>query len=201
MIDEEIREFGEKLLNKKDLSKEEKLIAFKYIVSHYNIPEDDVIARLENNFVRKEDSFNEAIDQPHREQRFRPLKQIGRAIQLLWRRAWGMIRGDRKSDRIALEQAKKAQVVTKSNNEQQSKAGITRSDLTTSRTKHANKFDDVKATEDSPQSPQMAKKSIEDMKESPIYFTRKIRSANEFAQAVNTALTKKVNHPISKERR
>ena len=198
MIDEEIREVGEKLFNKKDLSKEEKIIAFKYIVSHYNIPEDDVIARLENNFVRKEDSFNEAIDQPHREQRFSPIKQIGRAIQSLWRRTWGMIRGGRQSDRIALN---KKQVVTTNNNEQRSKEGINRSDSTTSRTKNANTFKDVKVTGDSLHSPQRTKKSILTAKESPIYFTRKIRSANEVAQAVNTLLTKKVGHPVSKERR
>ncbi|MGM0330680.1 MULTISPECIES: hypothetical protein [Enterococcus] len=198
MIDEEIRELGEKLFNKKDLSKEEKLTAFKYIVSHYNIPEDDVIARLENNFVRKEDSFNEAIDQPHREQRFRPIKQISRAIQSLWRRTWGVIRGGRQSDRIALN---KEQIVTTNNNEQRSKEGINRSDSTTSRTKNANTFKDVKVTGDSLHSPQRTKKSILTAKESPIYFTRKIRSANEVAQAVNTSLTKKVDHPVSKERR
>ncbi|MGM0172398.1 hypothetical protein [Enterococcus mundtii] len=198
MIDEEIREVGEKLFNKKDLSKEEKLIAFKYIVSHYNILEDDVIARLENNFVRKEDSFNEAIDQPHREQRFRPIKLIGRAIQSLWRRTWGVIRGGRQSDRIALN---KEQIVTTNNNEQRSKEGINRSDSTTSRTKNANTFKDVKVTGDSLHSPQRTKKSILTAKESPIYFTRKIRSANEVAQAVNTSLTKKVDHPVSKERR
>ncbi|MBE6172981.1 MAG: hypothetical protein E7153_09115 [Enterococcus faecium] len=198
MIDEGIREVGEKLFNKKDLSKEEKLIAFKYIVSHYNIPEDDVIARLENNFVRKEDSFNEAIDQPHREQRFRPIKLIGRAIQSLWRRTWGVIRGGRQSDGTALN---KRQIGTTNNNEQRSKEEISRSDSTTSRTKHANTFNDVKVTGDSLHSPQTTKKSILTAKESPIYFTRKIRSANEVAQAVNTSLTKKVGHPVSKERR
>lgn len=197
MIDEEIRELGEKLFNKKDLSKEEKLTAFKYIVSHYNIPEDDVIARLENNFVRKEDSFNEAIDQPHREQRFRPIKLIGRAIQSLWRRTWGMITGGRQSDGTALN---KRQIGTTNNNEQRSKEEISRSDSTTSRTKHANTFNDVKVG-DSLHSPQRTKKSILTAKESPIYFTRKIRSANEVAQAVNTSLTKKVDHPVSKERR
>ena len=197
MIDEGIREVGEKLFNKKDLSKEEKLIAFKYIVSHYNILEDDVIARLENNFVRKEDSFNEAIDQPHREQRFRPIKLIGRAIQSLWRRTWGVIRGGRQSDGTALN---KRQIGTTNNNEQRSKEEISRSDSTTSRTKNANTFKDVKVG-DSLHSPQRTKKSILTAKESPIYFTRKIRSANEVAQAVNTSLTKKVDHPVSKERR
>ncbi|PTO38326.1 hypothetical protein C6P52_09625 [Enterococcus mundtii] len=197
MIDEEIRELGEKLLNKKDLSKEDKLTAFNYMLSHYKIREDHVIDGLEDNFVRKEDSFNEAIDQPHREQRFRPIKQIGRAIQSLWRRTWGVIRGSRQSDRIALN---KEQIVTTNNNEQRSKEGINRSDSTTSRTKHANTFNDVKVG-DSLHSPQRTKKSIGAVKESPIYFTRKIRSANEVAQAVNTALTKKVDHPVSKERR
>lgn len=197
MIDEEIREVGEKLFNKKDLSKDEKLITFKYIVSHYNIPEDNVIARLENNFVRKEDSFNEAIDQLHREQRFRPIKLIGRAIQSLWRSTWGVIRGGRQSDGTALN---KRQIGTTNNNEQRSKEEVSRSDSTTSRTKHAKTFNDVKVG-DSLHSPQRTKKSILTAKESPMYFTRKIRSANEVAQAVNISLTKKVGHPVSKERR
>lgn len=200
MNDEKTSEIGENLFNIKDLTRDELRLISRFLISHDIELKEPKVDGLEKLFSLKKDSYQETTKKHHRKPSFNPIKQVGRAIRLLWKKTWTMIQGSRFFARITLNKMKEEQAVTTNSNEQRSKEGISRSDSTTSRTKHTNKYNEVKATGDSLQSPQMTKKSIGAVKESPIYFTRKIRSANEVAQAVNTALTKKVDHPVSKER-